>query len=94
VSRIKAPLYLLGGSHDHITPAPQVFALADHVGTPPEDIVKLTVPGGHIGLFIGHDSLRDFWGPMLADVAVRSHLAPAVRKLRTSDPDRSLTAVG
>jgi len=93
VSRIKAPLYLLGGSHDHITPAPQVFALADHVGTRPEDIVKLTVPGGHIGLFIGHDSLRDFWGPMLADVAVRSHLAPAVRKLRTSDPDRSLAAV-
>jgi poly(3-hydroxybutyrate) depolymerase len=94
VSRIKAPLYLLGGSHDHITPAAQVFALADHVGTPPQDIVKRTVPGGHIGLFIGHDSLREFWGPMLADVAMRSDLAPAVKKLRTSDPDRSLTAVG
>jgi poly(3-hydroxyalkanoate) synthetase len=93
LSKIKAPLYLLGGSHDHITPSPQVFALANYVGTPPEDIVAHTVPGGHIGLFIGHDSLREYWAPILADVAKRSQLAPAVRKSRTADAERPLAAV-
>jgi poly(3-hydroxybutyrate) depolymerase len=94
VSRIEAPVYLLGGSHDHITPSPQVFALADHVGTPPEDIVKLTVPGGHIGLFIGHRSLREYWAPMLADIAERSQLARVARKDSTPDLDGALASAG
>jgi len=31
--RIKCPLYLLAGATDHITPPPQVYALASYVGT-------------------------------------------------------------
>jgi poly(3-hydroxybutyrate) depolymerase len=94
VGKIKCPVYLLGGSHDHITPAPQVFALADHVGTPPEDIVKLTVPGGHIGLFIGHESLREYWAPLLQDVAVRSQLPAAGRKRQAEDADKAPLTAG
>ena len=37
--------------------------LAAHglLGTPPEKIVEQTVPGGHIGLFMGARTLREHW---------------------------------
>jgi hypothetical protein len=28
--------------------------------------------GGHLGLFMGHEALREYWPPILADVAARS----------------------
>ena len=41
---ITCPIHLLAGESDHITPPAQVFALADHVGTPPDQIRP--APGG------------------------------------------------
>jgi poly(3-hydroxybutyrate) depolymerase len=69
---IHCPLYLLAGAKDHITPPPQVFALAEFAATPDEDVTKLTTNGGHLGIFMGHQSLRDCWKPVFTDIAARS----------------------
>ena len=75
MSRIRCPLNLLGGATDHITPPVQVFAAADHVGTPAEDITTATTSGGHLGLFMGNEALREFWPSIFTDVAGRSGAA-------------------
>jgi poly(3-hydroxybutyrate) depolymerase len=72
LGRITCPLNLLAGATDHITPPAQVFAAADHVSTPREDITTATTSGGHLGLFMGSEALRDFWPSIFVDVAARS----------------------
>jgi poly(3-hydroxybutyrate) depolymerase len=72
LARIDCPLFLLGGARDHITPPAQVFAAADHVSTPSADIEKHVNSGGHLGLFMGSDALREHWPPILAAVFARS----------------------
>ena len=57
---------------DHITPAPQVFALADYAGTEPANVVQRLAPGGHLGLFMGHHALREDWLPMFRQIALQS----------------------
>ncbi len=68
LGQITCPLNLLAGATDHITPPDQVFALADHAGTPAANVLRDTTPGGHLGLFMGHDSLKDHWPPLLRAV--------------------------
>jgi poly(3-hydroxybutyrate) depolymerase len=75
LSQITAPLYLLAGGTDHITPAPQVFALADFAGTDPRNVDRRLASGGHLGLFMGHESLRQHWQPVFASIAQRSVVA-------------------
>jgi poly(3-hydroxyalkanoate) synthetase len=58
---ITCPLYLLAGASDDITTPEQVLGAKDYVGTPPEQIVQKTAPGGHIGLFMGARTLKDEW---------------------------------
>jgi poly(3-hydroxybutyrate) depolymerase len=72
LDRIECPLNLLAGATDHITPADQVFALADYASTPPEDIVRDTTTGGHLGLFMGREALSDHWPPLLATMRSRA----------------------
>jgi poly(3-hydroxybutyrate) depolymerase len=72
LGRIQCPLYLLAGATDHITPPDQVFALGDYAGTAPEEIVRDTTGGGHLGLFMGRDALSDHWPALLAAVRARS----------------------
>ena len=69
---IRCPLYLLAGAKDHITPPPQVFALADFASTPANEITRATTSGGHLGLFMGHEALRGHWAVIFADIARRS----------------------
>jgi poly(3-hydroxyalkanoate) synthetase len=69
---ISCPLFLLGGATDHITPPVQVFAAADHVSTPADQVTRRTAPGGHLGLFMGNQALRHEWPPLLAAVAEHS----------------------
>ena len=69
---IRCPLNLIAGASDHITPPAQVFAMADHVSTPREQIVLRTTSGGHLGLFMGSEALRDHWPPLLAEVLAHS----------------------
>ncbi len=58
---IKVPLYLLAGESDDITTQDQVFNAEELVGTPKHEIVKKLVPGGHIGLFMGSQTLQHVW---------------------------------
>jgi poly(3-hydroxyalkanoate) synthetase len=69
---IACPLFLLGGATDHITPPVQVFAAADHVSTPADQVTRRTAPGGHLGLFMGNPALRHEWPPLMAAVAEHS----------------------
>src|SRR3954467_11123715 len=69
---ITCPVNMLAGAADHITPPAQVFALADHVATPPEDMLARTTDGGHLGLFMGTEALRDHWPVVMAAALERS----------------------
>jgi poly(3-hydroxybutyrate) depolymerase len=68
LARIDMPLNLLAGATDHITPPDQVFALANYASTPTEQITRHVSSGGHLGLFMGHESLREHWPRVLAHV--------------------------
>ena len=61
LSDVTCPVYLLAGEHDDITPPPQVLEAAPRLGTPADKIVKETVPGGHVGLFMSHRTVHDTW---------------------------------
>ena len=71
LSALRMPLNLLAGADDHITPPDQVFALAAAASTPAAEIHRETTGGGHLGLFMGHEALREHWPPILA--AVKRH---------------------
>jgi poly(3-hydroxyalkanoate) synthetase len=58
---VKCPTYLLAGADDDITTPEQVLDAAKYLGTPSDRIMRRTVPGGHIGLFMGARTLRDHW---------------------------------
>ena len=62
---VTCPVYLLAGESDDITPKEQVFDAVKYLGTPKAAIEQALVPGGHIGLFMGHRTLRDHW-PVIA----------------------------
>ncbi|HLY56818.1 MAG TPA: alpha/beta fold hydrolase [Stellaceae bacterium] len=59
--RVACPAYLLAGEADDITTPEQVLDAARYLGTPPRRIVRKTVPGGHIGLFMGARTLAEHW---------------------------------
>jgi poly(3-hydroxyalkanoate) synthetase len=90
LGRIACPLFLLGGADDHITPPAQVFAIADHASTPEEHVVRRVTSGGHLGLFMGSEALRDHWPPILTAVADLSKAAPApeTKAVRAATPRR------
>jgi poly(3-hydroxyalkanoate) synthetase len=92
LAAITCPLFLLAGSADHITPAPQLFAAADAVGTPPEDIHMRTAAGGHLGLFMGRDALRKDWPPLMEAVYELS-VPETSGAARGRDRDRAADAV-
>jgi|tagenome__1003787_1003787.scaffolds.fasta_scaffold20857616_1 poly(3-hydroxyalkanoate) synthetase len=70
---ISCPITMLAGEADHITPPAQVFALADHVSTKPKDMLARTTTGGHLGLFMGTEALREHWPVVMAKVLEHSH---------------------
>jgi poly(3-hydroxybutyrate) depolymerase len=90
LASVDCPLYLLAGEADHITPPPQVFAMADAASTPSNAVTKRTTSGGHLGLFMGREALREAWPPMLRDVAKRSRRStdrrPSARRARRRTP--------
>ena len=63
---ITCPVFLLGGEEDDVTPWQQVHNMRYAVGS---SLVRwYLAPGGHIGLFIGHQSQAEYWTPILAQV--------------------------
>jgi poly(3-hydroxyalkanoate) synthetase len=89
LSRIRVPLQLLAGAADHITPPDQVYATADVVSTPRSQVAKFLSTGGHLGLFMGHEALREHWPPLLARVLRRSR--PAKRRPRGADAAKTVS---
>ena len=68
LSNLEMPLNLLAGAADHITPPDQVFALASFAATPAEQVFRRVSTGGHLGLFMGREALREHWPPLLGEV--------------------------
>lgn len=58
---IACPVFLLAGDKDDVTPREQVFNAAEQLGTPDDKVVKMMTPGGHIGLFMGKETLVNTW---------------------------------
>jgi polyhydroxyalkanoate depolymerase len=58
---VTCPVYLLAGADDDITTPEQVLDAAKYLGTPKDRIMQKTVPGGHIGLFMGARTLKEHW---------------------------------
>lgn len=58
---INCPVILMAGEKDHITPAPQLFALRNIISTRPDNIIEIHTKGGHIGTLMGNEALRDNW---------------------------------
>jgi poly(3-hydroxybutyrate) depolymerase len=78
LSRIEMPLNLMAGATDHITPPAQVFALQDYASTPTDLTTRHMSTGGHLGLFMGHEALREHWPRMMAEVLRYSRASRAV----------------
>jgi polyhydroxyalkanoate depolymerase len=70
---VTAPTYLLAGDRDDITPAAQVFAARELLGTPQDRIVQRLAPGGHIGLFMGSQTLQNVWPDVARWIGAQSH---------------------
>ncbi len=68
LSNIDCPLFLLAGDSDHITPPAQVWALEGKTSTPPDQVTRRLVPGGHLGLFMGRSALAEHWAPTFAQI--------------------------
>lgn len=58
---ITCPVYLLAGASDDITTPEQVLDATKYLGTKKNRIISETVPGGHIGLFMGAHTLKEHW---------------------------------
>jgi poly(3-hydroxybutyrate) depolymerase len=83
LANISMPLYLFAGATDHITPPDQVFAIAALASTPPELVRRHVSTGGHLGLFMGHEALREHWPPILTDMLRHSRAQPKPRNRRS-----------
>lgn len=79
LANISCPLFLMAGQTDHITPADQVWALADHVSTPADRIGRQSSESGHLGLFMGRDALENHWKVIFSEMGSLSN--------RTSEDD-------
>lgn len=61
LSTIRHPLFMLAARDDELVDADQLFATARHVGTPKRQIETATEPCGHLGLFLGAETLQRSW---------------------------------
>jgi poly(3-hydroxyalkanoate) synthetase len=80
MGRIGMPLNLLAGATDHITPPAQVFALADYASTAPELVTRHISSGGHLGLFMSHEALRQHWPRVLSEVVRHSRASASASR--------------
>lgn len=73
LGNITCPVFMLAGTTDHITPPEQMFALAEHVGTPKGEQHQELVTAGHLGLFMGHAALEGAWTQVFRAIATRNN---------------------
>jgi poly(3-hydroxyalkanoate) synthetase len=72
LKNIDCPLFMIAGSKDDITTPGQVFNAAKYVSTPPERMERFLVDSGHIGLFMGKNSLQTAWPAAIAKMKAYS----------------------
>jgi poly(3-hydroxyalkanoate) synthetase len=80
LAKLDAPIFLLAASHDEVVSRDQLFAVARLVGTPAEQLVRMTEPCGHLGLFLGADVLGGSWRK-IADWLLQDLSEPQVSNL-------------
>jgi len=61
LSRLRVPLYCIAGDEDHVVAPQQVLAVRRLVATAPEQLRSALVPGGHLSLFMGRETLATVW---------------------------------
>jgi polyhydroxyalkanoate depolymerase len=79
---VTVPVFMLGGEQDDITPWQQVLEASRLIGTPKKDQEQLLVPGGHIGLFMSHATLKRAWPDIAGWMLKHEHAAR--RKVKAS----------
>lgn len=90
LKEIDCPLFLMAGRTDHITPADQVWALADYSSTPAERIGRQSASSGHLGLFMSNEALAKHWTVIFAEMGALS--TPTLEddpNVLTDEPTRS-----
>lgn len=61
LSRLRVPLYCIAGDEDHVVAPQQVLSVRRLVATAPEQLRSALVPGGHLSLFMGRETLATVW---------------------------------
>ena len=61
LSRLRLPIYLLAASADEVVASEQLLAVERLVGTPPEHRRHEVAPCNHLGLFMGKQTLEEYW---------------------------------
>jgi len=61
LSRLRLPMYLLAGSADDVVAPEQLLAVERLVATQPEDLRHEIAPCNHLGLFMGRQTLEEYW---------------------------------
>jgi poly(3-hydroxyalkanoate) synthetase len=59
--RVKVPVFLLAARDDELVAPNQLFAVVPRLGTPREWIATALEPCGHLGLFMGAETLQITW---------------------------------
>jgi poly(3-hydroxybutyrate) depolymerase len=78
---VRAPMFLLAAREDELIAPAQVFAAAEHVGTPARDVRTASASGPHLSLFLGAQTLKTVW-PDIARWLGREARIPHFGKLR------------
>src|SRR5262249_51812677 len=65
LKKMEGPLFLLAARHDELVMPPQLFAVEHLVGTPSNELRKLTADCRHLGLFMGKRILREVWSDIV-----------------------------
>jgi poly(3-hydroxyalkanoate) synthetase len=61
LSRLRLPIYLLAGSADEVVAPEQLLAVQRLAGTRPEHLHHEVAPCNHLGLFMGKQTLEEYW---------------------------------
>jgi poly(3-hydroxybutyrate) depolymerase len=61
LSRLRLPIYLLAGSADEVVAPEQLLAVQRLTGTRPEYLRHDVAPCNHLGLFMGKQTLEQYW---------------------------------
>jgi poly(3-hydroxyalkanoate) synthetase len=61
LAALRHPIFLLGAADDEVVAPAQLFATANRVGTPKEQIETATESCGHLALFLGAGTIGNTW---------------------------------